>query len=35
MNNQKFSLLNENLPKGVYFVKVHTRKLFTLKLIVE
>lgn len=35
INNQKFSLLNENLPKGVYFVKVHTRKLFTLKLIVE
>ncbi len=35
INDQKFSLLNENLPKGVYFVKVHTRKLFTLKLIIE
>lgn len=35
VNDQKFSLVNENLPKGVYFVKVHTRKLFTLKLIVE
>jgi len=35
INDQKFSLVNENLPKGVYFVKVHTRKLFTLKLIVE
>ncbi|KQR90877.1 metallophosphoesterase [Chryseobacterium sp. Leaf180] len=35
INNQKFSLVNENLPKGIYFVKVHTRKLFTLKLIVE
>ncbi|WP_153399486.1 fibronectin type III domain-containing protein [Chryseobacterium vaccae] len=35
INNQRFSLVNENLPKGVYFVKVHTRKLFTLKLIVQ
>nr|WP_314497316.1 fibronectin type III domain-containing protein [uncultured Chryseobacterium sp.] len=35
LQNQRFSLVNENLPKGVYFVKVYTRKLFTLKLIVE
>lgn len=35
VQNQRFSLVNENLPKGVYFVKVHTRKLFTLKLIIE
>lgn len=35
VQNQRFSLVNENLPKGVYFVKVYTRKLFTLKLIVE
>ncbi len=35
LNNQRFSLVNENLPKGVYFVKVHTRKLFTLKLIIQ
>lgn len=35
INNQRFSLVNENLPKGVYFVKVHTRKLFTLKLIIQ
>ncbi len=35
INNQRFSLVNENLPKGVYFVKVHSRKLFTLKLIIQ
>ncbi|MDH6253113.1 hypothetical protein M2347_002840 [Chryseobacterium sp. H1D6B] len=35
IQNQRFSLVNENLPKGVYFVKVHTRKLFTLKLIIQ
>ncbi|MBT2620177.1 fibronectin type III domain-containing protein [Chryseobacterium sp. ISL-6] len=35
VHNQRFSLVNENLPKGVYFVKVHTRKLFTLKLIIQ
>ncbi len=35
INNQRFSLVKENLPKGVYFVKVHTRKLFTLKLIIQ
>ncbi|WP_228426363.1 T9SS type A sorting domain-containing protein [Chryseobacterium carnipullorum] len=35
INNQRFSLVNENLPKGIYFVKVHTRKLFTLKLVIQ
>lgn len=35
VHNQRFSLVNENLPKGVYFVKVHTRKLFTIKLVVQ
>lgn len=35
VHNQRFSLVNENLPKGVYFVKVHTRKLFTLKLVIQ
>ncbi|UEQ76609.1 fibronectin type III domain-containing protein [Chryseobacterium arthrosphaerae] len=35
IHNQRFSLVNENLPKGVYFVKVHARKLFTLKLIIQ
>ncbi|WP_294252127.1 fibronectin type III domain-containing protein [uncultured Chryseobacterium sp.] len=35
INNQRFSLVNENLPKGIYFVKVHTRKLFTLKLMIR
>nr|WP_276590765.1 MULTISPECIES: T9SS type A sorting domain-containing protein [unclassified Chryseobacterium] len=35
VQNQRFSLVNENLPKGVYFVKVHSRKLFTLKLIIQ
>lgn len=35
INNQRFSLVNENLPKGVYFVKVHSRKLFTLKLVIQ
>lgn len=35
INNQRFSLVNENLPAGVYFVKVHGRKLFTLKLIIQ
>ena len=35
INNQRFSLVNENLPAGVYYVKVHGRKLFTLKLIIQ
>ena len=35
VNNNKFSLINQDLPKGVYILKIHSRKLFTAKLIVK
>ncbi|UOX33808.1 fibronectin type III domain-containing protein [Flavobacterium sediminilitoris] len=35
VNNNKYSLLTQDLPKGVYIIKIHSRKLFTAKLIVE
>ncbi|MGX7666391.1 fibronectin type III domain-containing protein [Flavobacterium pedocola] len=35
VNNNKYSLITQDLPKGVYVLKIHSRKLFTAKLIVE
>lgn len=35
INNNKYSLINQDLPKGIYILKIHSRKLFTAKLIVE
>ncbi|MBC7865694.1 MAG: T9SS type A sorting domain-containing protein, partial [Bacteroidia bacterium] len=30
----KFSFITQDLPAGIYFIKIHTRKLFTYKLII-
>ncbi len=35
VNNNKYSLITQDLPKGVYILKIHSRKLFTAKLIIE
>lgn len=35
VNNNKYSLINQDLPKGIYILKIHSRKLFTAKLVVE
>lgn len=35
VNNNKYSLITQDLPKGVYILKIHSRKLFTVKLVVE
>lgn len=35
VNNNKYSLLTQDLPKGIYIIKIHSRKLFTAKLVVE
>lgn len=35
VNNNKYSLITQDLPKGVYILKIHSRKLFTAKLVVE
>lgn len=35
VNNNKYSLITQDLPKGVYVLKIHSRKLFTAKLIVD
>lgn len=35
VNNNKYSLITQDLPKGMYIIKIHSRKLFTAKLIVE
>lgn len=35
INNNKFSLLHQDLPAGTYFIKIHSRKLFTAKLVVN
>ena len=35
VNNNKYSLITQDLPKGVYIMKIHSRKLFTAKLVVE
>ncbi|MEO8516604.1 MAG: T9SS type A sorting domain-containing protein, partial [Flavobacterium sp.] len=35
VNNNKYSLITQDLPKGIYILKIHSRKLFTVKLIVE
>ncbi len=35
VNNNKYSLLTQDLAKGMYIIKIHSRKLFTAKLIIE
>jgi purple acid phosphatase-like protein/type IX secretion system substrate protein/calcineurin-like phosphoesterase family protein len=35
VNNNKYSMITQDLPKGVYILKIHSRKLFTAKLIVK
>ena len=35
INNNKFSLLHQDLPPGTYFIKIYSRKLFTAKLVVN
>ncbi len=35
VNNQKFSLINQNLPKGVYIIVIEGRKRFSYKLIIN
>lgn len=35
VSNNRFSLVHQDLPPGVYFIKVYTRKLYTLKLTVQ
>ncbi|HRB72838.1 MAG TPA: T9SS type A sorting domain-containing protein, partial [Flavobacterium sp.] len=35
VNNNKYSLITQDLPTGVYILKIHSRKLFTAKLIVK
>lgn len=35
VNNQKFSLVSHQLPRGVYHLKVYTRMTYTLKIVVE
>ncbi|WP_306350480.1 fibronectin type III domain-containing protein [Flavobacterium sp. '19STA2R22 D10 B1'] len=35
VNNNKYSLITQDLPTGTYILKIHSRKLFTAKLIVK
>lgn len=35
VQNNKFSLINQQLPKGMYIIKIHARKAFTYKLIIN
>ena len=35
VNYNKYSLLTQDLAKGMYIIKIHSRKLFTAKLIIE
>lgn len=35
VNNNKYSLITQDLPTGIYILKIHSRKLFTAKLIVK
>ena len=35
VNDQHFTLLNQQLPPGVYFIRIYTRMTYTLKLVVE
>lgn len=35
IHKHKFSLLHQDLPAGMYFIRVHTRKLYTVKFIVR
>ena len=35
INDDHFTLLNQQLPNGIYFIKIYTRMTYTLKLIIE
>lgn len=35
INNNRFSLLHQDLPPGTYFIRIYSRKLFTGKLVVQ
>ncbi|GGG59242.1 hypothetical protein GCM10010976_32490 [Bizionia arctica] len=35
VNNNKYSLITQDLPTGVYILKIHSRKVYTTKLIVK
>ena len=35
VNNNKFSLMHHDLPAGIYFIKIYSRKVYTAKLIIE
>ncbi|WP_274475705.1 fibronectin type III domain-containing protein [Mangrovimonas aestuarii] len=35
VNNNKYSLVTQDLPTGVYIVKIHSRKVYTAKLVVQ
>ncbi|NHN24645.1 T9SS type A sorting domain-containing protein [Flavobacterium jejuense] len=35
VNNNKYSLLTQDLAKGIYIIKIHSRKLYTAKVIIE
>ncbi|WP_118952851.1 fibronectin type III domain-containing protein [Taibaiella helva] len=34
INNNRFSLLHQDLPAGTYIIKIHSRKLYTAKLVI-
>ncbi|MNY60582.1 hypothetical protein D3C86_1971550 [compost metagenome] len=34
VNDNKFSLLHQDLPPGTYFIKIYSRKLYTAKLVI-
>ena len=35
VNNNKYSLITQDMPTGVYILKIHSRKVFTAKLIIN
>jgi hypothetical protein len=35
VNDQHYTLLNQQLPPGIYFIRIYTRMTYTLKLVVE
>ena len=35
INNNKYALLTQDLAKGIYIIKIHSRKVYTAKLVVE
>ncbi|RYD52938.1 MAG: T9SS type A sorting domain-containing protein [Sphingobacteriales bacterium] len=35
INNNRFSLLHQDLPPGTYLIRIHSRKLYTAKLVIQ